>query len=198
MTNNSKGQCKHCKEFIYKRDGFATPRGFFCDFEHASKFGIDQRDKKAKRERRKDITKRRENLKTVTDHANEAQAAINAYVRLRDSGKPCISCDRPDRGDHQRHASHYRSRGACSQLRFHLMNIHASCATCNNHHSGNLIEYRIRLVDKFGPELVVWLESQNEITRYSKEYLIRLKKLFNKKTRLLKKRQDNGSYRNTG
>ena len=121
--------------------------------------------------------------KTRSDWIREAQAAFNAYIRARDKRKPCISCDKPDNGQHQRHASHFRSVGACSQLRFNTFNVHASCATCNSTLSGNLLEYRIRLVKKLGQERVDWLESQNKLVRYDIEYLAKLKKVFNKRAR---------------
>jgi len=112
---------------------------------------------------------------------------VNKYVRLRDKGKPCISCGKLDDGTHQRHASHYRSTAACSSLRFNTKNIYASCQQCNTTKSGNLIEYRISLIKNHGEELVHWLESQNDVVRYDIEYLKRLKKIFNKKIRLKEK-----------
>ena len=123
-------------------------------------------------------------IKTRTELAKEAQAEVNAYVRIRDKGRPCISCDRPDDGSHQRHASHYRSTKACSVLRFNLKNIHASCAQCNSNLSGNLLEYRIRLVALKGADFVGWLECQNETRKYDIDYLKRLKTLFKKKAKL--------------
>jgi len=136
-----------------------------------------------KKENRKAKKEFKEKHKTRSEWAKEAQAAVNSYIRARDAGKPCISCDKPDNGQHQRHASHYRSVGACSSLRFNTFNIHASCATCNSVLSGNLLEYRIRLIKKLGVDRVEWLESQNGIVRYEIEYLARLKKVFNKRTR---------------
>jgi len=186
---NLTANCKYCKAKIVKAEALRVPLGYFCDTKCAYEYQLDKRQASAKKAVKKDIAIRKEKLKTVSDYAAEAQTSVNAYIRLRDKGKPCISCDRPDTGDHQRHASHYRSRGACSQLRFNLDNIHASCATCNNHQSGNLIEYRIRLIKKLGSEKVQWLESQNEITRYSKSYLIRLNKVFKKRVKQLKKRR---------
>ena len=101
----------------------------------------------------------------------EAQKAFNAYIRYRDRNLPCVSCDKPNDGSHQRHASHYRSVKACSALRFNEMNVHASCMQCNSHMSGNITEYRIRLIKKIGLEMVAWIESQNKVTRYTCEEL---------------------------
>lgn len=144
--------------------------------------------RKALSKARKAETKElRDKLKTKSDYAKEAQKAVNQYVRLRDKGKPCISCDKPDSGNHQRHASHYRSVGSARQLRFNLWNIHASCKQCNWDKSGNIGEYRPRLIEKIGIEKVEWLECNNELSDYSIEYLKRLKKVFNKKIKRIKK-----------
>lgn len=136
----------------------------------------------------------KQRIKSRADWLKEAQTAVNSYVRARDSGKACISCDKPDNGHHQRHASHYRSVKACSVLRFNLRNIHASCATCNAVLSGNLLEYRIRLVKQKGATFVEWLECQNETRRYSIEYLKRLKRIFNKRASLEKARNVKHGY----
>ena len=140
----------------------------------------DKRERKANAEQKL-------RLKPKRQWMIEAQHAVNAFIRVRDNGKPCISCDKPDNGSHQRHASHYRSVGACSSLRFNTWNIHASCATCNSVLSGNLIEYRIRLVKKEGAERVEWLEGQNGIVRYDIEYLKRVKRIFKKRAAIYRK-----------
>ena len=81
---------------------------------------------------RKDIKVRKEKLKSRADHLREAQAAVNEYVRLRDAHLPCISCDStPNDNDlmtgSRWDAGHYRSVGACPELRFEPLNIHRQC-----------------------------------------------------------------------
>jgi hypothetical protein len=61
---------------------------------------------------------------------------------------------------------------------------------CNSHLSGNILEYRIRLVEQKGQAFVEWLESQNGSRRYDIEYLKRLKAVFRKRANRLKKRLD--------
>ncbi len=172
--------CKVCKE-SYQPTRTMQP---VC----SPKCAIGLARKKERKAVKRSDRERKVKLKSNSDWLREAQTAINLYTRWRDKGKPCISCGKPDNGQHQRHASHYRSRGACSQLRFNLWNIHTSCATCNTTLSGNLIEYRIRLKKKVGTERVEWLEEQNRITRYSEEYLKRMKRIFNKRARIAERR----------
>jgi len=184
----SKRKCPSCKTFN-PPGGFITgPGGLqaFCNIECMSKYGYANKSKGAaiKQKIQRKVTRdKKEKLKTPNDWAKEAQTAVNLYIRTRDKGKPCISCDKPDTG--VRNASHYRSVGACSSLRFNTFNNHASCYKCNCELSGNLLEYRIRLVPLLGQDRVDWLESQNEIARYSIDYLKRVKSIFNRRAKHL-------------
>lgn len=156
-----------------------------CSLDCAVALAKQQTQAEADKAIRKDTQRRKEKIKTKSDWAREAQKEFNAYIRERDKGKPCISCGKPDDGTHQRHASHYRSVGACSALRFNTLNVWASCAQCNATKSGNLIEYRIRL-NEFIPGLPDYLESVNDIVRYDIDYLKRLKSIFRRRARHIK------------
>lgn len=186
---NSKRKCGGCGERF--RVGDKTFPGLVawcspdCGYVVAQK-RLPSVRKAQEREARAEHRKAREKIKTRSEWAAEAQAAVNSYVRERDKGKPCISCDKPDDGSHQRHASHYRSVKACSILRYDPRNIYASCAQCNAHMSGNLLEYRIRLIRKHGQDLVEWLESQNGIVRYTIDDLKAIKAEYKAKLKALK------------
>lgn len=152
-----------------------------------------QRKSFAQRERR-EIKVRKEKLKSRADHLREAQAAVNEYVRLRDAHLPCISCDSmPNDNDlmtgSRWDAGHYRSVGACPELRFEPLNIHRQCVKCNRNLSGNAVEYRIRLVQRIGVETVAWLEGPHEPRKYTVEEIKNIKAEYRAKTRELKKGQ---------
>ena len=108
---------------------------------------------------KKRLKERKEKLKSRAEWLRDAQAVFNKFIRLRDKDQPCISCGRYHEG--QWHAGHYRSVGACPELRFCELNVHKQCAPCNDHKSGNIIEYRINLVNKIGADKVAWLERQD-------------------------------------
>ncbi|WP_053151087.1 recombination protein NinG [Pseudomonas sp. P97.38] len=152
-----------------------------------------QRKSFAQRERR-EIKVRKEKLKTRADHLREAQAAVNEYVRLRDAYLPCISCDSmPNDNDlmtgSRWDAGHYRSVGACPELRFEPLNIHRQCVKCNRNLSGNAVEYRIRLVLRIGADQVAWLEGPHEPRKYTVEEIKAIRAEYRAKTRELKKGQ---------
>lgn len=145
----------------------------------------------AQRDRR-EIQVRKEKLKSRADHLREAQAAVNEYVRLRDAHLPCISCDSiPNDNDlmtgSRWDAGHYRSVGACPELRFEPLNIHRQCVKCNRNLSGNAVEYRIRLVQRIGAEKVIWLERPHEPRKYTVEEIKTIKAEYRAKTRELKR-----------
>ena len=127
-------------------------------------------------------------IKSRADWLAECQAIVNKYVRLRDKDLPCCSCDRPASWDGQWHASHYRSVGAASAVRFNLWNIHKGCSICNNHLSGNIANYRPRIIERIGVDRFEWLEGQNQLTRYQVEYLQRFKEVMGKRLKRLEKR----------
>lgn len=141
---------------------------------------------------RKEIKVRKEKLKSRADHLREAQAAVNEYVRMRDAHLPCISCDStPNDNDlmtgSRWDAGHYRSVGACPELRFEPLNIHRQCVKCNRNLSGNAVEYRIRLVLRIGIDKVAWIEGPHEARKYTVEEIKAIKAKYRALTRELKK-----------
>lgn len=174
--------CKACREpfMAYKSTRMV------CSPDCAAAFAKAKREKA---ERAADREKRAK-LKTRSDWLKEAQAQVNRYVRLRDAHLPCASCDRPASWGGQWHASHFRSVGAASAVRYSLWNIHKACSICNNHKSGNLSEYEPRLRARIGDAKVDWLRTQNQRTDYSIDYLRRLKAIFSKKANRLAKRAE--------
>lgn len=83
------------------------------------------------------------------------QRLVNKYVRLRDAKLPCISCGKYK----PLVAGHFWTQGAHGFLRYNLDNIHGQCISCNSWRSGNLNEYRLRLIRKIGQVGIDMLDS---------------------------------------
>ena len=105
------------------------------------------------------------------------------FIRLRDADQPCISCGRFHQGAYD--AGHYRSVGAAPEIRFHEDNCHRQCVPCNQHKSGNAVEYRIRLAQRIGKDRVEWLEGPHEPRKYSIEDAKRIRDEYRGKARAL-------------
>ncbi len=167
-------KCSVCGKEFAKR----TPQHRLCALECAI---VDMRGKQVARRKKAD-RERLEALKSTNDLAAEAQTAFNAYIRERDLYLPCRSCGQSAfRG--QRHAGHYRTRASAPQLRYNVFNTNAQCAMCNEKKSGNLIEYRKGLILKYGEDRVTAIENDNRSADFDKDYLRRLKKVFNRRKR---------------
>lgn len=134
---------------------------------------------------RKELRASKVKIKTRAQHMKEAQAAFNAWIRERDIGLPCVSCGRHHNG--QWHAGHYRTVGGNPELRFEPLNVWRQCAPCNNHKSGDIVNYRLELVRRIGAEKVAWLEGPHEPRKYTVEEIKTIKAEYRAKTRELKK-----------
>lgn len=164
MGNFSDGVWLMAKEYKCKVCGQPFVKTFsstqkVCSPECAIKLARDNAQKAQERAEKKKQRERKAKLKSRSEWLKEAQSIFNKFIRLRDKDQPCISCGRYHQG--QYHAGHYRSVGACPELRFCALNVHKQCAPCNDHKSGNIIEYRINLVNKIGADKVAWLERQD-------------------------------------
>jgi len=165
-------KCKACsQEFTATK-----PMQSVCCMECAIAWTRTQSKKSITKEQSK---ARRKLLDTDRGHwTKKAQAAFNAYIRLRDGKEPCISCGRHHTG--QYHAGHYRP-SVHSLLRFAELNVHKQCAPCNNHKSGNLVEYRIALIKKIGIDNVEALEVANDTKRWTVDELKQIEKIYKAK-----------------
>jgi len=189
---NAKNKCRHCKEYDLVEIGIKVPLGWFCSMscvvQHGKKAATAVSDKR----KRQTLTKLKESVKTASEWRVEAQTAFNAYVRYRDRDLPCISCDAT--GDHDGlggywDAGHYRSRGAAKHLSFNLWNCAKQCSRCNRYLSGNVVEYRKRLIMRLDSERVDKLENNNDTVKHDITYLRRIKQIFKNKLRIKKKLQ---------
>lgn len=181
-----KCKAKSCTATFTPRNSLQQACGPKCALDMAIQASKKKAEKEAK-DRRNKTRAQLEAMKTVRDLTKEAQKEFNAYIRERDYDLPCISCGRFHKG--QWHASHYRSTGACSSLRFDEDNVHKACSPCNTHLSGNLIEYRIALREKIGDERLARLESAPTVRRWEKDELRELKAEYRRRTRELQKQR---------
>ena len=174
-------KCKNCLKMFTPERAMQSCCSFECSIEWA---------KKPKAQKQYKMEKKKELIEKYPDKSKwlaNAQTVVNAYVRLRDKNKPCISCGYI--GDGKKwNAGHFRPQGGNQQLRFNLLNLHKQCEPCNSYKSGNLVPYRKALIKKFGIKWVENLESNHETKKYSIEYLQRLIKVFRKKIKLYEKK----------
>lgn len=168
----AKRKCKICGTVFEKQ----RPLQFVCspacgiEYRRAQfRKAVVKAEREAKRKERAKTAAMRHKLETIPELTKKAQAAFNRYIRLRDRGKPCISCGKPWKDNFQ--ACHYIPAGRSNKLRFDEDNVHGGCVRCNLYESGNLRGYRIGLIGRIGVERVEQLETDHEVRKWAKEEL---------------------------
>ncbi len=164
-------KCKICKTEFVKRS--MTHK--CCSPQCAEIFGREQTKKQVEKKEREETKVRKEKLKRLPDWIADAQAVFNKFIRLRDSGLPCICCGRVSSSGSGLggiyDAGHYRSRGSAGHLRFHEDNCHAQLKQCNRWGAGRAVDYRIGLIQRIGLERVEALEANNTPHKWTVEEL---------------------------
>jgi hypothetical protein len=160
---------------------------------------IRKRKEDAKAERESD-RKRAEALKSVKKLKAEAQDAFNDFIRARDAGLPCVSCDEanpPMKPGGQWDAGHFLSRGAYPELAFDEDNCHKQCKSCNAGggkfaHKARTVNaaYEEELLRRIGPERLARLKGPHPVPKLDRDKLTGLKAHYRAKKRELEKRTE--------
>ena len=168
--------CKLCKNKFTPQRQLQSTCSFDCAIEY-SKVLEAKRAAAKKTDARVALREFKKSDKPVL--LQLAQKLFNQYIRQRDSHLPCISCSTTN--DIQYHASHFKPAGGYSYLRFDENNVHKSCVRCNSHLAGNLIHYRVALIEKIGIDEVKRLEKPNQLKTWSVEELQDIIAIYRKK-----------------
>jgi hypothetical protein len=95
---------------------------------------------------------------------------VSPYIRRRDKGV-CFTCNKVGSWK-EMHAGHFIPKGSYSDTEFDETNINCQCNKCNTYLGGNMAEYTIRMIDKYGREYVDQLRFRGRQTKkWTKEEL---------------------------
>ena len=163
--------CKNCKNEFHQYNSIQK-LCFDCTVLKAKQVVKVAHEKKW----RKDKSEMKEKLKTVTEYRNDARKIFQRWIRIRDLGKNCISCETLLTDIRDYDAGHYYPANHANTL-FNEINTNGQCVHCNQHKHGNLIEYRKGLIARYGNDVLFDLEKLAEDKRQrtlSKEYYIEI------------------------
>lgn len=165
-------KCKVCPKSFRQMNSMHC----ICSLPCALKLpAFNRKEAKAKaRAERETDRRKKEAQKTHPQLTAEAQEEFNAFIRARDIGKPCICCNSYPQSDALKggewDAGHYRSRGACPELRFDERNAHAQLKQCNRR-AWDVAAYRANLIGRIGLAEVEDLEGPCPPKKYSRDEL---------------------------
>lgn len=123
------------------------------------KHAVKRRVKPSVARKAKVGTTNRPKRKTRSQLVKELDKVFSEYIRRRDDGKPCVTCDvrKPWR---EMQACHYISRGKYG-TRWDETNVHAGCYRCNVLLKGNYTEYALFMVQTYGAEHLSYLKDKS-------------------------------------
>lgn len=153
------------------------PYCFDCTVKR-SKMQVKKQNERKEREQKKEL---KEKLKTVSDYRNEARYWFQRFIRMRDVSKSCISCDTLLTEITKFDAGHYYNAKSYPTLVFDEYNTAGQCVFCNQHKSGNLIEYRKGIIKRYGQKVLDYLDEKSEdksVRTLSKEHYIEIAKKY--------------------
>ena len=146
---------------------------------------VKKREKIEKRQaidNRKELKKKKATLNNLSNEKKLTQTVINKYVRLRDKGLRCISCNKYE-VDMVGYwdSGHYLTVGAHSNIRFNVNNINSQCRDCNGFKGGNPEQHRAGILRRYGQKRLDWLDGYHPLKKYTYDDLARMRKLANKR-----------------
>ena len=148
-------RCKNCKE---KFEPIRFNQKYCLKDECLRVFVAETKEKQWKQTK----TRMKNDLKTTSDWMKEAQKVFNKYIRERDKGLNCISCNKPPL---KKNCGHYYSQGGHSNVRFDEDNCHLQCEHCNTYLSGNLLNYQIGIEKRIGAEKLIELQGRAHLEK---------------------------------
>ncbi len=180
-------RCKECKT---KFEAYEFNGKFCKEIDCQVKKAMVLLDKKKtmdKKDWNKEKKVRKDALKTREDYFQDALVMFNSFIRARDKNNPCISCDKPA-GQYRLTSGHFYPQGTYRNIALDERNAHGQCwFNCNKNKSGNLHEYRPRLINKIGIKIVEQLDidAQQKVGKQSIEELKEIKNFYRLKIKAL-------------
>lgn len=177
-------KCSLCKKKIPAAGAVIGSLKAFCNMEHLIEYSRSAAGRNTVNKARVQQVKQFK----ASDRALQlrlTQTEFNRLIRLLDTKQGCISCTQSANWNGQWHASHYRSVGAQSSLRFNPLNVHKACSICNNHLSGNIRGYREGLLRFYGQPILDYLEVDRSPIKWAVSELVKMRQEFSAEIRLL-------------
>lgn len=160
-----KCRLKTCRREIPPTKHCADPfqKGGFCDVNCMSKHGLAKSKEQQLKAERKLHIENKKRVKRRSEWLDNLQTLVNQYVvHVRDKDKPCCTCGNSN-PNIKYDAGHCFTRGARSDLRFELTNIHKQCSmNCNVHNSGRQGVHKDFIAEKYGLEHLFKLEDRTQ------------------------------------
>jgi len=198
MKPPKKKKCAICKKEYTPKNSLQKVCSPKCAYQWVGKDN-ERKARKQAQVQRKRYREDKERIKTKPKLTQEAEKEARLYARLRDKDQPCISCGRWDWEIEDTFSGgkwdggHFRGKGACPELRFHPLNIHKQCKSCNGG-SGKFAkknetvakQYEENLRARIGDKMVDWLKGPHDQQNLIHDELREIKAYYKEQIKLLR------------
>jgi hypothetical protein len=184
-------KCKVCGELYFPRSSWQRACSHDCVIQ-LGKADVEKAAREAAKESRKADRAKLTAMKPRKWWLAKAKKALHAYIRERDEGQQCISCDTilvntgKAGGDYD--AGHFRSVGSAKHLEMVEANIFGQCKHCNDFLKGNQLEYERRLRIRKGDEYVDALKADQAERKLTIEDYQQIEATYKQKLKQLKEK----------
>lgn len=144
MKKVKRKRCKVCNELFLSYNTLQKVCSPKCAIE------FNKRKVKADKYTINNLIKEKKERESLSRAIRFTTLKVHKYVRLRDKGKPCISCDCEWHDDFQ--AGHFYSAGKYTSIKFDLDNINGQCPQCNIFNEGEHDRYALSLPNRIGDD----------------------------------------------
>ena len=176
MSNKGKKKCRSCKTYFtptYSTLQIACSPSCALAYSKQKKAKENKENKAAIKELEQ-LRKQKKQSQKLSYQIEQTKKAVHEYIRLRDKGKPCITCPSLLFSDYD--AGHYYHGTKSNALRFDFDNIHGQCKRCNQRNYGMFETYTLTLPKRIGETRFNALKanynlSQKYIHKWSREEL---------------------------
>lgn len=156
--------CKQCGEEFARSNSLQKT----CSYKCLEKLNETEAKEKRKTEKMKKAV-------SVAVLKKKLWTLFSEYIRLKHSDSngmsQCVTC-KAQKHYKELQAGHFVPAGSSNYLRFVENNVHPQCYSCNCMKHGNLIEYRIYMIETYGEQFTEQLiELRNEEKRFTSEEL---------------------------
>ena len=161
-------KCKNCNERFETR--FSTLEKYCWNPDCKTIEAMYKLEKLKKRDLAKNKQKIKaieKELETIQQKVLRVQAVFNKFIRLRDNGKECISCDTILNFEKKKFdAGHLFNANNHWNIRFDEQNVNGQCVKCNKHLHGNLLSYREKMIQRWGEDTLNRLQLVSKKIRH--------------------------------
>lgn len=144
-------RCKNCNNKFTPRFKTTEKYCWEVDCKVAESMAFIEKQREAKRKSTESLNKAIElhnQTKGIQAAFNVTKVVVHSMIRLRDEGKPCISCGCQWNDSFQ--AGHLYASNNFFSIRYDFYNINGQCQGCNLMKDGNESEYHLRLPNRIG------------------------------------------------